>query len=374
MRNFKKPYLIPSLCLISLFYINAISVIFATKQYYDSGRMNYFWISILIIFIAQIINVQTFRKTYYYGRNVSRIKEIIPMLLFIPFLPLILWLKSFNRTCLSCLIGMCSLKNNEICKPFTYQNQMFWSNLFGRSGIEIQTRKKRETNSVNHETELWIDQFQHFYGFFINSFAQSLPLSIVYTLSDENTVFHVISLFTCILLLVHSLSFFIYSPHLPVFLFNCFCFLMDILNILNHCTWIFTPIAEDLLPYPNQWDMIRIIIILATPCFVLYNIFTQHDKKQIVISSFGAFVSLNSILFVFHFMRFSLFPFYCVLTIHPLNENWTSIFRSLLISWCVPGFSRKYTKDIRRRIYIANQTLIKVCFVFLCHFVVLELF
>lgn len=243
-------FLINDIIVVIFSLVDIILDLLVCQQFYITGRMTFFYISIVIFLIAQLSYSFLFVATW--GKTLSPGYKILTFLLILPFgqfVPFFTWIESFHFN-----------KLDEFIK---------WIGLIPTSESEETINNQHHNTTTTTTTDgnndmLW-DYIQHKYqshaGFVAEALAEAIPQCILQTIAlitqssssssssssggdggdgdDGISPIIVLSILMSICVISSKGYLISYSIHRPTFIFNFICIIADCFNLFATCSWLF---------------------------------------------------------------------------------------------------------------------------------------
>lgn len=223
-------FLINDIIVVIFSLVDIVLDLLVCKQFYMTGRMTFFYISVIIFFIAQLSYSFLFVATW--GKNLNPGYKMLTFLLILPFgqlVPFFTWIESFHFTNLD--------------------NFIKWTGLTPTSESEESTNNQQNNPELSGNNDMLWDYIQHKYqshaGFVAEALAEAIPQCILQTIalitqsSDNISPVIVLSILMSICVISSKGYLISYSIHRPTFIFNFICIIADCFNLFATCSWLF---------------------------------------------------------------------------------------------------------------------------------------
>jgi len=252
---------------VSSSFIDIITDILVTYEFYQNGHMVFFYLSMIIFMVAQFSYAWIFAETW--GKHASPLRIIFIFIIILPFaqlIPIFTWLESFHFDIIDKFLLKISLvpTSNDPVPTTTTQrseNDLLWN--------YIQKKCKAHL------------------GFLAEAFFEAIPQGILQTVAiltlNTTSTLNIFSIFLSITVVASKGYLVSYSLHRPSFIFNYLTIATDLFLLFASVTWLYVDIPglskNPLIRFP----FLCIPTVLSMSCFlfitfwtVCYTIFEDH--------------------------------------------------------------------------------------------------
>lgn len=239
------------------------------RQFYLEGRMIFFYISVVIFFVAQLTYSFLFAAAW--GRRLSAGAKTLTFFLVMPFgqfVPFFTWIEAFRFPWLDRLIR----------------------------NLGLEPTAAVDSNEANEDGEgdmLW-SYIQHKYqshaGFLAESLAEAIPQCILQTIfvitSAQASPIFIISIVISICVISSKGYLISYSIHRPTFLFNFVCIIADCFALFATCAWFFDGGMDSVAAssLDKAWICLFglgcFFLVLGGLCLVVFSMLDDHLKVR----------------------------------------------------------------------------------------------
>jgi hypothetical protein len=273
----------PSMLNVLDFIINDIMVVvfsiadivfdvLVCRQFYLEGRMVFFYISVVIFFVAQL--TYSFLFTAAWGRKLSAPAKTLTFFLVMPFgqfVPFFTWIEAFRFPRLDHFI----------------------------KALGLEPTAAVDSNEANVDGEgeggdmLW-SYIQHKYqshaGFLAESLAEAIPQCILQTIAvitaTQASPIFIVSIVISICVISSKGYLISYSIHRPTFLFNFVCIVADCFALFATCAWFFDGGMDGVgaSSLDKAWLCLFglgcFFLVLGGLCLVVFSMLDDHLKTR----------------------------------------------------------------------------------------------
>jgi hypothetical protein len=204
--------------------MDVVCDILVAIEFYEEGKMGYFWVSVAIFCVAQVSYAFLFASTFAQGKGTVR--QIAVFLCVLPvsqLMPFFTWVESFH------------FERLDRC--------------LDTAGLVPTSRGIEQGASMGDDNDSLWAYIQHKYqahaGFLAEALAEAIPQCILQTVAIITTgsasPLFVVSIMVSITVVASKGYMISYSIHRPVFVFNFLCIVADCFNLFASIAWLFSP-------------------------------------------------------------------------------------------------------------------------------------